>query len=48
MQFTHDGKTIVFTRQSGSSPVEICRASSTGGPPVALTHFNDALLSSHR
>jgi dipeptidyl aminopeptidase/acylaminoacyl peptidase len=48
IQFTHDGKTIVFTRQSGSSPMEICRASSTGGPPVVLTHFNDALLASHQ
>jgi dipeptidyl aminopeptidase/acylaminoacyl peptidase len=48
MQFTPDGKTIVFTRQSGSSPVEICTASSKGGVPVVLTHFNDALLSSHQ
>jgi dipeptidyl aminopeptidase/acylaminoacyl peptidase len=48
IQFTQDGKTIVFTRQSGSSPVEICRASSKGGSPVVLTHFNDALLSSHQ
>ena len=48
IQFTRNGKTIVFTRQTGSSPVEICRASSTGGPPAVLTHFNDALLSSHQ
>ena len=45
MQFTADSKTIVFTRQSGSSPAEICRASSSGGEAVALTHLNDALLS---
>jgi dipeptidyl aminopeptidase/acylaminoacyl peptidase len=37
----------VFTRQSGSSPVEIMRGSSSGGAPVALTHFNDALFQSH-
>jgi dipeptidyl aminopeptidase/acylaminoacyl peptidase len=48
MQFTPDGKTIVFTRQSGASPVEICTASSKGGPPTVLTHFNDAILSSHQ
>lgn len=45
MQFTSDGKTLVFARQSGSSPVEICRASSNGGEAVPLTHLNDALLS---
>jgi dipeptidyl aminopeptidase/acylaminoacyl peptidase len=28
--------------------VEICTASSKGGVPVVLTHFNDALLSSHQ
>ncbi len=47
MQFTPDGKTMVFTRQSGSSPIEIVRANSTGGAPAVLTHFNDALLASH-
>ncbi len=44
VQFTGDGKTMVFTRQSGSAPTEICRASS-GGTAVALTHLNDDLLS---
>jgi dipeptidyl aminopeptidase/acylaminoacyl peptidase len=48
MQFTSDGKTIVFTRQSGSSPVEICRASSAGGAAVPLTHLNDALLNQYQ
>ena len=43
MQFTPDGKTMIFTRQSGSSPVEICRASSSG-QAVPLTHLNDELL----
>jgi dipeptidyl aminopeptidase/acylaminoacyl peptidase len=47
MQFTADGKTIVFTRQSGDSPVEICKAVSSGGPVVALTHLNDDLLSQY-
>jgi dipeptidyl aminopeptidase/acylaminoacyl peptidase len=47
MQLTPDGKTIVFTRQSAARPVEIMRGASTGGAPVALTHFNDALFASH-
>ncbi len=48
MQFTPDGKTIVFTRQSGASPVEICTASSKGGPPTVLTHFNDEIVNTHQ
>jgi dipeptidyl aminopeptidase/acylaminoacyl peptidase len=47
MQFTPDGKTLVYTQQSGTQPAGIYRASSTGGAPLALTHINDALLSSH-
>jgi dipeptidyl aminopeptidase/acylaminoacyl peptidase len=47
MTFTPDGKTLVFTRQSGTSPIEIVRAGSGGGAPVPLTHFNDSVLSSH-
>ncbi|HCC56076.1 MAG TPA: S9 family peptidase [Solibacterales bacterium] len=47
MQFTPDGKTLVFTRQSGASPVEIVRAASSGGAPQVLTHFNDAVLAAH-
>lgn len=48
MQFTPDGKTIVFTRQSGDGPVEICRAGSAGGEAIPLTHINDALLSQYQ
>ena len=48
MQFTADGKTIVFTRQSGSSPAEICNAISSGGAAVALTHLNDDLLGQYQ
>ncbi len=44
MQLTRDGKTMVYTQQSGVSPVEIYRASSAGGAPVALTHLNDQTL----
>ncbi len=46
MQFTHDGKTMVYTQQTGVSPTEIYRASSSGGAAVALTRLNDAVLNS--
>ena len=48
MVFTPDGKTMVFTRQSGAFPPEIVRVSSGGGAPVPLTHLNDAVLTSHQ
>jgi dipeptidyl aminopeptidase/acylaminoacyl peptidase len=48
MQFTADGKTIVFTRQSGDSPTEICKAMSTGGAAITLTHLNDDLLAQYQ
>ncbi|HYL39267.1 MAG TPA: S9 family peptidase [Bryobacteraceae bacterium] len=47
MQLTADGKTMIYTGQSGSAPTEIYRASSSGGTPVALTHLNDTLLADH-
>jgi dipeptidyl aminopeptidase/acylaminoacyl peptidase len=48
MQFTPDGKTMIYTEQTGSRPVEIFKASSTGGDATALTHLNDDLLNSHQ
>ena len=48
MQLTPDGKTMIYTRQSGSSPVEIFRAASGGGAETALTHLNDAILNAHQ
>ncbi len=42
-----DAKTMVYAEQSGSSPVEIYRISSSGGTPQPLTHLNDALLNSY-
>jgi dipeptidyl aminopeptidase/acylaminoacyl peptidase len=44
MQLTRNGRTMVYTQQSGLSPVEIYRASSSGGAAVALTHLNDQTL----
>jgi len=43
IQLTPDGKTLVFTEQTGSRPSEIVTAQS-GGQSRPLTHFNDALL----
>lgn len=43
-RFTPDGKTLVYTSQSGSRPIEICRAGSAGGAPVEMTHLNDAVF----
>lgn len=48
MQLTSDGKTIVFTRESGSTPSEIFRGTSNGGDAVPLTHLNDSLLSRYQ
>jgi len=47
MQFSADGKTLIYSGQSGSAPTEIYRAASSGGAPAALTHLNDALLSGY-
>jgi dipeptidyl aminopeptidase/acylaminoacyl peptidase len=47
VQFTPDGRTMIYTQQSGSSPVEIYRVSSSGGSATALTHINDALLAQY-
>jgi dipeptidyl aminopeptidase/acylaminoacyl peptidase len=48
MQLTRNGRTMVYTQQSGISPVEIFRASSSGGEPVPLTHLNDQNLADHQ
>jgi len=47
MQLTEDGKTMIYTAHSGSAPLEIYRASSSGGVPAALTHLNDSLLAQY-
>ncbi len=48
VQFTPDSKTLIYSENSGSKPVEIYRAVSTGGAPVALTKLNDPLLTQHQ
>ena len=39
MKLTPDAKAMIYTGQSGSAPIEIYRASSSGGEPVALDAF---------
>ncbi|MFB3830016.1 MAG: prolyl oligopeptidase family serine peptidase [Bryobacteraceae bacterium] len=47
MQFTPDGRTMVYTGQSGSQPVEIYRATS-GGAAEPLTRLNEAVLNGYQ
>lgn len=47
VQLTRDGKTMIYSAHSGSSPVEVFRASSSGGTAARLTRLNDALLGAH-
>lgn len=47
IQFTPDGKTMVYTGQSGSQPVEIYRATADG-KTAPLTRLNDALLAAYQ
>jgi len=48
MQLTRDGKTMVYTEQSGVAPTEIYRVASSGGTPMAMTHLNDQVLNTHQ
>ncbi len=48
MLFTPDSKTMLYTEQSGSRPVEIFRASSGGGAPAAMTHLNEAVVDGYQ
>lgn len=47
IQFTPDGKTMIYTERSAARPLEIFRVSSSGGSPTALTRLNDRLLSQY-
>ncbi|MBL0160891.1 MAG: S9 family peptidase [Bryobacterales bacterium] len=46
LQFTTDGKTMVYTEVSGASPTEIWRAGSAGGT-TPLARMNDEFLAAH-
>jgi Tol biopolymer transport system component len=47
-QLAPDGRTMLYSDQSGSRPVELYRASPGGGLPTPLTHLNDPVLSSYQ
>ncbi|MGH9656913.1 MAG: alpha/beta fold hydrolase, partial [Bryobacteraceae bacterium] len=47
MQLSPDGRTMIYTEQNGAMPVEIFRASSSGGAATPLTRINDAVLDAH-
>ena len=47
VQLLPDGKSLIYTAQSGSHPVEIFRGFASGGAPLRLTHENDAALARH-
>ncbi|HUQ90306.1 MAG TPA: S9 family peptidase [Bryobacteraceae bacterium] len=44
VQFPSDGKTLVYTEQSGSKPAEIFTVASSGGTAKPLTQLNERLL----
>ncbi len=46
VQFTPDGKTMIYTEHSGSKPMEIYKTASRS-TPVALTKLNDAYLADY-
>jgi dipeptidyl aminopeptidase/acylaminoacyl peptidase len=48
VQFTPDGRTMIYSETSGSRPAEIFRASSGGGTAIPMTRINDAFLSGYQ
>ncbi len=48
VQFTPDGKTMIYSDQSAAAPLELYRAVSSDRRGVALTHLNDGLLAQYQ
>jgi dipeptidyl aminopeptidase/acylaminoacyl peptidase len=48
VQFSPDGRTMIYSEHSGSKPVEFYRVSSAGGSAVPLARANDELLGSYQ
>jgi dipeptidyl aminopeptidase/acylaminoacyl peptidase len=44
VQLAPEGRSMIFTGNSGSHPVEIFHGFSSGGQPVQLTHLNDDVM----
>jgi dipeptidyl aminopeptidase/acylaminoacyl peptidase len=47
LQFTPDGKTLIYTEQTAARPTGLFRASSTGGPAVQIENLNSSLLAEY-
>jgi dipeptidyl aminopeptidase/acylaminoacyl peptidase len=47
VQFSPDGKTMIYSEHSGSKPIEFYRVSSGGGAATPLTRANDSLLAAY-
>lgn len=48
MQFSPDGKTMIYTEQSASRPAEIFMVKSGGGGGVPLTRLNESILDAYQ
>ena len=48
VQFSPDGKTMIYSEVSGSKPTEFYRISSSGGTATPLTRMNDSVLNAHQ
>jgi dipeptidyl aminopeptidase/acylaminoacyl peptidase len=47
VQLSGDGKTLIYTEQSGSRPAEIFKATSSGGAGIPLVRLNDGLIAQY-
>ncbi|MEN6607344.1 MAG: S9 family peptidase, partial [Bryobacteraceae bacterium] len=48
VQLSPDGKTMIYTEQRASRPVEIFLVSSSGGSAIPLTHLNDSIFNTYQ
>lgn len=48
MQFTPDGKTLIYSEHSGSKPMEIYRVANTGGEATNLSRANTKFLENYQ
>ena len=48
VQFAPDGKTMVYSEETGARPAQLFRASSGGGAAVPLENLNDSVLAEHQ
>ncbi len=48
VQFTPDGKTMIFSQHSGSAPLEVFKVSNTGGEPVNLSNASAPVLEQYQ